>query len=327
MGFGSAVIPVSVITGFLGSGKTTLLRSVLRDPAYAGSAVIVNEWGDIGLDHELLETSEENLLGLANGCLCCTTRGDLARTLIDLAARRRSGAVSYHRVLIETSGLADPAPILHTLLVDPAIAESHRVEALVTVVDALLGAETIERHPEAAQQALLADRLLLSKTDLVPDAAALEARLRALNPGAPIMRAVQGAIAPDMLFNAATKPESLQAWLDAVAEPRARHSAGVETISILREAPLPGVVLPLFLEALAEHAGDKLLRMKGIIHVAEAPEKPAVLHGVRHVLHPIEWLEDWPSEDRRSRLVLIGQGIPQWWPARLLEALEEEARG
>jgi len=134
------MIPVSVITGFLGSGKTTLLRSVLRDPAYAGSAVIVNEWGDIGLDHELLETSEENLLGLANGCLCCTTRGDLARTLIDLAARRRSGAVTYHRVLIETSGLADPAPILHTLLVDPAIAESHRVEAVVTVVDAMLGA-------------------------------------------------------------------------------------------------------------------------------------------------------------------------------------------
>jgi len=255
------VIPVSVITGFLGSGKTTLLRSVLRDPAYAGSAVIVNEWGDIGLDHELLETSEENLLGLANGCLCCTTRGDLARTLIDLAARRRSGAVTYHRVLIETSGLADPAPILHTLLVDPTIAESHRVEAVVTVVDALLGAETIARHPEAAQQAMLADRLLLSKTDLAPDTSALEAQLATLNPGAPILHAVQGAIPPDVLFASAARPEALRHWLDATATPTARHSAGVETISILREDPIPGVVLPLFLEALAEHAGNKLLRM------------------------------------------------------------------
>jgi len=320
------LIPVSIITGFLGSGKTTLLRSMLRDPAYAGSAVIVNEWGDIGLDHELLETSEENLLGLANGCLCCTTRGDLARTLIDLAARRRAGAINYHRLLIETSGLADPAPILHTLLMDPTISEIHYIEAVVTVVDALLGAETIIRHPEAVQQAILADRLLLSKIDLMADTSALEARLAALNPGAPIMRAVQGTIAPDMLFSAATKSASTQAWLDEVAEPRARHSTGVETISILREAPLPGVVLPLFLEALAEHAGEKLLRMKGIISVAEAPEKPAVLHGVRHVLHPIEWLDNWASGDRRSRLVLIGQGIPQWWPARLLEALEEEAR-
>ena len=320
------MIPVSVITGFLGSGKTTLLRSVLRVPAYAGSAVIVNEWGDIGLDHELLETSEENLLGLANGCLCCTTRGDLARTLIDLAGRRRSGAVTYHRVLIETSGLADPAPILHTLLVDPTIAESHRVEAVVTVVDALLGGETIARHPEAAQQAMLADRLLLSKTDLALDTSALEAQLAELNPGAPILRAVQGAIPPDMLFASAARPEALRHWLDATVTPSARHSAGVETVSILRDDPIPGVVLPLFLEALAEHAGDKLLRVKGIIRVAEVPERPAVLHGVRHVLHPIEWLEDWPSADRRSRLVLIGQGIPQWWPARLLEALEEEAR-
>jgi G3E family GTPase len=229
-------------------------------------------------------------------------------------------------VLVETSGLADPAPILHTLLMDPTIAESHRVEAVVTVVDAQLGAETIARHPEAAQQAMLADRLLLSKTDLAPDTSALEARLAALNPSAPILRAVQGAIPPDMLFASAVRPEALQHWLDATATPSARHSTGVETISILREAPLPGVVLPLFLEALAEHAGEKLLRMKGIISVAEAPEKPAVLHGVRHVLHPIEWLDNWPSADRRSRLVLIGQGIPQWWPTRLLEALEEEAR-
>ncbi|HYF06557.1 MAG TPA: GTP-binding protein, partial [Acetobacteraceae bacterium] len=313
------MIPVSVITGFLGSGKTTLLRAVLRDPAYAGSAVIVNEWGEIGLDHELLETSGETLLGLANGCLCCAVRGDLARTLLDLAQRREAGAVPpYARVLIETSGLADPGPILHTLLTDPAIAERHRVEAVVTVVDALLGAQTLVRNPEAARQVALSDRVLLSKTDLAPDTAEIEEGIRALNPGAPLLRAVQGAVAPDALFASAARPDAVEDWLRLAAGPP-RHSAGVETITLLREPPLPAAALPLFLEGLAEHAGERLLRLKGLVRVAEAPECPAVIHGVRHVLHPVHWLERWPSADRRTRLVLIGQGIPRWWPARLLE--------
>jgi len=321
------VIPVSVITGFLGSGKTTLLRAVLRDPAYAGSAVIVNEWGEIGLDHELIETSGETLLGLANGCLCCAVRGDLARTLLDLARRREAGAVPpYARVLIETSGLADPGPILHTLLGDPAIAERYSVEAVVTVVDALLGAGTLARHPEAVQQVALADRILLSKTDLAVDTTGLAARIAALNPGAPLSRAVHGAVPPDALFAPALRADALDAWLRAASMP-ARHSAGVEAIAILRDAPLPAMVLPLFLEGLAEHAGAKLLRLKGIVQLAEAPDRPAVIHGVRHVLHPVQWLDDWPSADRRTRLVLIGQGIPRWWPARLLDALEGEVAG
>lgn len=322
------MIPVSVITGFLGSGKTTLLRAVLRDPAYAGSAVIVNEWGEIGLDHELLETSGETLVGLANGCLCCAVRGDLARTLLDLARRREAGEVPpYARVLIETSGLADPGPILHTLLADPAVAERHQVEAVVTVVDALLGVQTIARHPEAMQQVALADRILLSKTDLAPDTAGIAALMAALNPGAPVLRAVQGAVAPDALFASVARPGAVDAWLLAASAPApARHSAAVDTISILREPPLPAVLLPLFLEGLAEHAGERLLRLKGIVQVAEAPERPAVIHGVRHVLHPVQWLDDWPSSDRRTRLVLIGQGIPRWWPARLLDALESEVR-
>jgi G3E family GTPase len=198
------------------------------------------------------------------------------------------------------------------------------VEAVVTVVDALLGAETLARHPEAAQQAALADRLLISKTDIAPDTAALDEALSALNPGAPRLHAIHGAVPPDALFASAARPDAVEAWLRAAAAP-ARHSAGVETISILREAPLPAVVLPLFLEALAEHAGEKLLRLKGIVQVAEAPDRPAVIHGVRHVLHPVQWLDAWPSEDRHTRLVLIGQGIPRWWPARLLDALEADA--
>lgn len=321
------MISISVITGFLGSGKTTLLRAVLRDPAYAGSAVIVNEWGEIGLDHELLETSSETLLGMANGCLCCAVRGDLTRTLLDLARRRAAGEVPlYARVLIETSGLADPGPILHTLLTDPAIAEQHRVEAVVTVMDALLGEATLARHPEAVQQVALADRILLSKTDLVTTTAALETRIAALNPGAPMLRAVQGAVAPDVLFASAALPGTVEAWLRAATTSAARHTEGVEAISLRREQPIPAAALPLFLEALAEHAGDRLLRMKGIVHVAEAPDRPAVLHGIRHVLHPVQWLDAWPSDDHGTRLVLIGQKIPCWWPLRLLEAIELEVR-
>lgn len=322
------MIPVSVVTGFLGSGKTTLLRAVLRDPAYGGSAVIVNEWGEIGLDHDLLETAEDSLIRLSNGCLCCAVRGDLARTVLDLARRRDAGEIPpYARVLIETSGLADPGPILHTLLLDAAIAERHRVEAVVTVVDALLGAETLERHPEAMQQLVLADRILLSKTDLAPDAAMLESRIAALNPGAPVLRAVQGAVPPDLLFATAGRPDALATWLGAAEAPQARHTDGIGTITLLREEPVPAAVLPLFLEGLAEHAGARLLRLKGIVRIAEAPDRPAVLHAVRHVLHPVAWLEAWPSQDRRTRLVLIGQGIPRWWPARLLAALEDELAG
>jgi G3E family GTPase len=311
------VTPVSVVTGFLGAGKTTLLRRVLRDPAWADSAVIVNEFGEVPLDHDLLAASEEILVNVSTGCLCCVVRSDLTATLMDLARRRAAGEVPpYARVLIETSGLADPAPILHALMTDAAVAETHALQSVVTLVDALHGAASLQRHPEAQRQVMMADRILLTKPDLGDDMAALEAALRALNPAAPIRAAAHGAIAPDWLFAPGTLPE----FLDASA----RHSAGVASITIERDAPVPAVALTLWMQALAEHAGARLLRLKGLVALAEDPARPAVIHAIQHMVHPPEWLPRWPSVDRRSRIVLISQGIPRHLPARLLAAIEAE---
>jgi G3E family GTPase len=321
-------LPVSVVTGFLGAGKTTLLRQVLRDPAWADSAVIVNEFGAVPLDHELVAAGDETFLSLATGCLCCMVRSDLGRTLLDLHRRREAGEVPrYARVLIETSGLADPAPILHALMLDEAVAATHALRAVVTLVDAQHGVATLARHPEAQRQAMLADRLLLTKRDLAPDTAALEAELRALNPAAPLRAAMQGRVPPDWLFAPGqhqADPAALAAWLEQ-AGTAARHSQGVAAIAIEREAPLPAMAVTLWMQALAEHAGEKLLRLKGLLAIAESgPDRPAVVHAIRHVVHPLEWLDTWPSPDRRSRIVLIGQGIPPHWPARLLAAIEAE---
>jgi G3E family GTPase len=321
-------IPVSVITGFLGAGKTTLLKRVLRDPAWADSAVVINEYGEVPLDHDLVAVGDETFLSVATGCLCCVVRSDLTQTLLDLHRRRAEGAVPpYARVLIETSGLADPAPVLHALMLEAAMTETHRLQALATLVDAQHGQDALDRHPEAQRQAMLADRLLLTKQDLAPDPAALEARLRALNPAAPIRAAVRGAVPPDWIFapgQHAADPAGLAAWLQT-AGTTARHSEGVASVVITREAPIPAMALTLWMQALAEHAGPKLLRMKGLVAIAEAgADRPAAIHAIQHVVHPLEWLDAWPSPDRHSRVVLIGQGLPRHWPARLLAAIEEE---
>ncbi|MBX9700793.1 MAG: GTP-binding protein [Acetobacteraceae bacterium] len=321
-------MPVGVVTGFLGAGKTTLLRRVLRDPAWADSAVVINEYGEVPLDHDLVAAGDETFLSVATGCLCCVVRSDLTQTLLDLHRRRAAGDVPrYARVLIETSGLADPAPVLHALMLEAAMTETHRLQAVATLVDAQHGAGALDHHPEAQRQAMLADRILLTKPDLAPDTAALAARLRALNPAAPIRPAVQGDVPPDWLFapgQHASDPTALAAWLER-AGTAARHSEGVTTMVIERETPIPAMALTLWMQALAEHGGPKLLRMKGLVAIAEAGnDRPAAIHAIQHVVHPLEWLEGWPGADRRSRVVLIGQGIPRHWPARLLAAIEEE---
>ncbi|MCC7272035.1 MAG: GTP-binding protein [Alphaproteobacteria bacterium] len=326
-------IPVAVLTGFLGSGKTTLLRRILADPRYAGTAVIVNELGAVGLDHDLVARSEEDLVALATGCLCCSVRGDLVRTLLELEARRAAGGVPpYGRVVIETSGLADPAPILHALMTDADLGAGHALDRVVTVVDALHGEATLDRHPEARRQAALADRIVVSKTDLAGGIPAeLAGRLAALNPMAPRLAAVAGAIAPDRLLaaggaGAADVGDLVRALARAGDGPAAGawHSQGIAAIALVRDAPLPAVALTLFLQALAEHCGADLLRLKGIVALAEAPERPVVVHGVQHVLHPPEWLERWPGDDRRTRIVVIGRAIPGQWPGRLLDAIIAE---
>lgn len=316
--------PVSVVTGFLGSGKTTLIGRILRTPGYARTAVIVNEFGEIGLDHDLIAKSDETLVSLTTGCLCCAVRGDLVETLLDLRSRRDAGIIAYDRVLIETSGLADPAPILHALMTDPGVTNTHRIDSVVTVADAVHGLTTLDRHTEARRQAALADRLVLSKTDLAGDAPELRARLAAMNPAAGIVLVAD--VTPDTLFTPAD-PATRALRLTLVPDRHtAQHTDNIQTFVLQRDTPMPALALTLLLQALTEHCGARLLRVKGLIDIEEMPGQPAVIHGVQHVFSAPEFLDQWPSDDRTTRIVFIGQGIPRHFPARLLAAIEEEVR-
>ncbi len=327
------MIPVAVLTGFLGSGKTTLLGRLLRHPDFARTAVIINEFGEVGLDHDLIETSEESFVELQTGCLCCAVRGDLVLTLEDILRRRDEGRVApFERVVIETSGLADPAPILQTMMTDTAIAGRLVLGSVVTTVDAVNGIGTIEREAISQKQIAVADRIVLTKLDLAgPAAPALRRRLEEFNAGAPVLEADHGRIDSRLAFNTGlydpqTKSADVHAWLSEAAHGHAHapHDADIKTYVILRQQPIQAVTLTLFLETLAEHCGADLLRLKGIVNIAESPDRPAVIHGVQHVFHPPAWLDRWPSDDRRSRIVFITRHIPQRWVEVLLEAIGAE---
>jgi len=321
------MIPVSVVTGFLGSGKTTLIGRILRDPGFARTAVIVNEFGEIGLDHDLIASGNETFLALTTGCLCCAVRSDLIETLLEL--RERATGL-FDRVLIETSGLADPAPILHALMTDPAVCATHVIDTMVTVVDSVLGEATLDRYPEARRQVALADLLVFSKTDIAsPDESLLD-RIGALNPLAP--RCAGPDIQPAALFTGAD-PMARAARMAAPLELRGSspftrgwHTDGISTESFRRARTLPALALTLWLQALTEHCGDRLIRMKGLIAIEELPGQPAVVHGVQHVFSPPEFLDRWPSEDTDTRLVFISRDMPRHFPIRLLDAIEEEVR-
>ena len=324
-------LPISVITGFLGSGKTTLLSRLLRDPAFERTAVIVNEFGEVGLDHLLVETSDEEVVLLEGGCMCCKVRGDLLRTAGDLLARRASGTVAqFDRIVVETTGLADPAPIVQALMTDRELAGELRLESVIATVDAAAGAATLDAHPESVKQAALADRIVVTKTDLAdPAASGLAERLRALNPAAPQLAARHGAVDASLLFGknrlgaALYEPRTFDpALYDAPAH---AHSA-VRTFCLRRSTPLHAATLALFLQVLAEQCGARLLRLKGLVDVAESPGRPAVIHGVQHVFHPPAWLDAWPDEDRSTRIVVIGLNLDARWLQELLEALEEEVK-
>ena len=312
--------PVTVLTGFLGSGKTTLLNRLLQRPELADTAVIINEFGAVGIDHLLVDHVDENLRVLASGCLCCTVRGDLIETLAMLARRRESAQARFSRVIIETTGLADPAPVLHTLMADPAVNGAFRLDGVVTTVDAVNGLATLERHPEAVKQVGVADALLLTKTDLLgpADVEAMVERLLRLNPGARLHCVREGLVDPaEVLGIGWIDPlgrQALHASEDTHghAHPHHdvnRHSDQVRAHAFVFDAPLPRAAFLHWLDLLAALRGERLLRVKGLVQLAEEPDRPLVVHGVQHLFHPPHQLEAWPTRDRRTRLVFIVDGI------------------
>jgi G3E family GTPase len=322
------VIEALVLTGFLGSGKTTLLGHLLRQPEFSHTAVIINEFGEVGLDHDLIEASEDSLIELATGCLCCKLRNDIATTICDLLRRRDQGEVTpFSRVVIETSGLADPAPILQTLMTDAAIAGRIAVAGVVAMVDAVNGAAHF-REGIFIKQVALADRLVVTKTDLAnAKPLSLIRQVRTLNATAPIFYANNGQIDARHLFDgtlhdAFVKSLDVRPRLDTQGHAHGGHD--VNTFTILRREPIRAVALTLLLEALSDHCGADLLRLKGIVNILESPDQPAVIHGVQHVFHPPCWLPRWPSDDRRSRIVFITRDLPRCWVELLLDAIDAE---
>ena len=334
-----ALIPVTVITGFLGSGKTTILARLLRDARFADTAVIVNEFGEVGLDHALVETADETIVDLSCGCVCCTIRGDLMTTLNDLHARRAAGTIRpFARVVLETTGLADPAPIIHTLMQEPTVFAHYRLARVVTAVDAVNGMATLDAQPEAVKQAAVADTLLLTKTDIANDAAAvaaLDARLAAINPGAVRLACIDGETEPGLLFagglyDPRDRSAEVARWLaqeaDAEAHPHVhdvnRHGDGIRAFVIERAAPMGRGVLSGFLQMLADQRGEDLLRLKGLVALTDDPARPAVVHGVQHVIHPIRRLDSWPDGISHTSIVLVVRGIEKDWVEDLLDKVE-----
>jgi G3E family GTPase len=342
MGAASEHIPVSVLTGFLGSGKTTLLNHLLRQPEMHNVVAIINEFGEVALDHLLVETSEDRLALLDNGCICCSVRQDLVETLNFLESRRAAGTIpQFHRVLVETTGLADPVPVLHTLMVSPDLASRYRVDGVIVTVDAVNGEQTLVMHPQAIRQIAVADRLFLTKTDLASATAVsrLERSLAAINPAASRIHVRNGSVTPANVFEAGlfdpqAKSSDVLAWFEEAARaaqvPHGHahpcegeacdhhdHQAGhghdqaISSYSLMIDQPVNHDALMRWLDYVAVLKGEDMLRFKAIVNIAERPDRPMVVHGVQHVFHAPIMLDGWPSADRRSRFVFITRNIPR----------------
>ena len=335
-------IPVSVVTGFLGSGKTTLINRLLKRPDMNRVAVIVNELGEIGVDNDLVEVSSEQMMLLNNGCLCCVLRGDLEETMRDLFIKRRNGEIiDFDRIVIETTGLADPAPVMQTLMTDTMLEEQYRLDCVVTLVDAVNGLGQIATMPEPVKQVALADRLVITKSDLADSAklAELEAKLRELNPPAPVRRSLNGEIELAFLVDVGLrdvkgKLEDIARWLGADEHEERdhgaerggdqhvghRHDTAITSFVLRFERPFPWPVFTQCMDVLTALRGPDLLRVKGLVNV-EGRAGPMVVQGVQHLFHPPVELAAWPSADHGSRLVFITRSIPRENVANLFAAI------
>jgi G3E family GTPase len=315
-------IPVVLVTGFLGSGKTTLISALLAHPALGETAVLVNELGEVAIDHHLVRQIDERTVVMASGCVCCTLRGDLRDELRDLLTRRARGEIpAFERVIVETTGLADPAPVVSTLLSEPVLRHQYALEAVIATVDALNGAASLDRQPESVKQAAVADTLLVTKADAArPQAiAALERRLRTLNPLAPILRVAHGAVDPAVVLCGRER---------TVPEPGAVQSAGhagdLRTFTLVLDEPLQWDAFAVWLTMLLHSRGLDVLRVKGLLDVGEAG--PVLLDGVQHVVHPPRHLDAWPDGHHRTRIVFITRGIEREAVEASLQAFNALAR-
>ncbi|WID98181.1 GTP-binding protein [Bosea vestrisii] len=349
-----APIPLTLLTGFLGAGKTTLLNRLLKDPALAETVVLVNEFGEIGLDHLFVEGIEDGMILLASGCLCCTIRDDLIVTLEDLLRRLDNGRVApFKRLVIETTGLADPAPVLNVLINHPYLAMRFKLDGVVTLVDAVNGMATLDAHPEALRQVVAADRLVLTKADIATDeeaVTALRKRLGELNPGIAILPpdAPAEALVGAGLYDIAERPDELRRWLAAETlhghdhdhdhhhdhgethghhgshnhhhHDINRHDASIRAFTLTAETPIREATFDLFWTLLRSTHGARLLRLKGLVALAEHPDGPLLVHAVQQILHPPVMLPAWPDADHRSRLVLIVKDLEEETVARLWSA-------
>ena len=341
----SEPIPLTVLTGFLGAGKTSLLNRLITDPALAETAVIINEFGEIGLDHLLVKPIREGVVLLQSGCLCCTLRGDLVDALEQLLRDLDNGRAVFRRVVLETTGLADPVPVLQTTMAHPYLVMRYRLDGVIAVVDAMNGAATLDAHMEAVKQVAVADRIVLTKTDLLtaPDGQrgreALVARLHRLNPAAPILDAAANEASPERLltcglFDPARKIPDVKRWLAADAYAGGvgdhghhqhhhdvnRHDDRIRAFSFATDAAIPAAMFDMFLELVRSVHGPNLLRLKGIVKLAETPASPVVIHGVQHIFHPVVRLPRWPDGDERTRIVLITRDLDPDAVKRLFDA-------
>jgi G3E family GTPase len=322
-------IPVNVITGFLGSGKTTLLRRLLASPALADTAVIVNEFGEVGLDHHLLRRLDDEIVLLRSGCLCCTIRGDLSAAMRDLYSRRERGEVfPFRRLVVETTGLADPVPILSTVMAEPVLRHHFRLGNVVTTIDAVNGLIQLEHQEESAKQAAVADRIVITKIDIAAENGVVELRrrLKELNPAAPQLETAPGVpVDPDKLlirdlYDLDGRAEEVRQWLAIESEKAGaiaphhlhldvnRHDARIHAFCLRFERPLNWTGFGIWLSMLLHSHGNDVLRVKGMLNVAESCG-PVVIHGVQHLVHPPDHLPEWPDDDHSSRIVFIVRGL------------------